>query len=237
MVALILAGGRSSRMGQDKALIPVHGIPMIRRVYDVAVQCSPPVYVISPWGDRYRPVLPDACRFIPELAAQRIDNNDTSLTGVALDKDSKVGQEEYRPGPLIGFYQGFRHILMDHQMSSDEGWLLLLACDLPQLRPDVMQKWQTQLSTTSPSTIAALPTHARKGWQPLCGFYHYRCLSSLADFLASGGQSFQQWFRLTKVDDQASQRIQALPCPDSTMLFNCNSPKDLANIVEDSPLL
>ncbi len=32
--AVILAGGKSSRMGQDKSLLPVNGAPLIRRIYE-----------------------------------------------------------------------------------------------------------------------------------------------------------------------------------------------------------
>ena len=32
---VILAGGRSSRMGRDKATIEIDGVPLIRRIYDV----------------------------------------------------------------------------------------------------------------------------------------------------------------------------------------------------------
>ena len=40
LVALILAGGKSSRMGQDKALIPWKNMPMLERVYQVANKCT-----------------------------------------------------------------------------------------------------------------------------------------------------------------------------------------------------
>ncbi|MGK7889710.1 MAG: molybdenum cofactor guanylyltransferase [Leptolyngbyaceae cyanobacterium] len=213
MATLILAGGRSSRMGRDKALIPIHGTPMIRRVYDVADQCHPPVYVISPWGDRYRPVLPDACRFIHEENGPGFSRAD-------------------RPGPLVGFYSGFRHIL-EEPSGDGNAWILLLACDLPKLQPGIIRTWQAQLTTASGSTIAALPTHPTKGWHPLCGFYHPRGLSSLADFLASGGRSFQQWL-CPSTSEQGSGRIQPLSCPDTTLLFNCNSPEDLATVMTEA---
>ena len=35
MTGVILTGGKSSRMGQDKALMPVGGVPLFRRILDV----------------------------------------------------------------------------------------------------------------------------------------------------------------------------------------------------------
>jgi len=45
--AIVLAGGQSSRMGQDKALLTVEGMPLLRRVYDVAIALCDPVYVVD----------------------------------------------------------------------------------------------------------------------------------------------------------------------------------------------
>jgi molybdenum cofactor guanylyltransferase len=36
VTAIILAGGQSKRMGRDKALIEVDGVPLLSRVYAVA---------------------------------------------------------------------------------------------------------------------------------------------------------------------------------------------------------
>ena len=58
IVALILAGGQSRRMGFDKALMAWNGEPLIQRTCRVALGCAARVYVVTPWADRYRPVLP-----------------------------------------------------------------------------------------------------------------------------------------------------------------------------------
>ncbi len=66
LTALILAGGRSSRMGQDKALMAVAGIPMLTRVCTAALHCTESVYIVTPWGARYRAIAPPACQWLHE---------------------------------------------------------------------------------------------------------------------------------------------------------------------------
>jgi len=182
--AIVLAGGRSSRMGQDKALLPIQGVPLLCLVYSIAESCADPVYVVTPWPERYQKLLPATCQFIQEMPRNH--------------------------GPLVGFAQGLAQVQTD--------WVLLLACDLPRLRVEVLQEWIAELNSAG-KAFALLPRHA-KGWEPLCGFYRRSCLPALIDFINHGGRSFQQWL--------AQHPVQLLPLSeDDQMLFNCNTPTDL----------
>ncbi len=66
LASLILAGGKSSRMGRDKALVPYQGKPMLQRVYQVAGACTEQVYVMAPWVERYENILPQECQYLVE---------------------------------------------------------------------------------------------------------------------------------------------------------------------------
>lgn len=70
LVGLILAGGKSSRMGEDKALISWQNIPMLNRVYQVANKCTEKVYIITPWPEKYQSILPTECEWLTELNSQ-----------------------------------------------------------------------------------------------------------------------------------------------------------------------
>jgi len=188
--AIVLAGGKSSRMGQDKALIPIEGVPLLQQVCGIAQSCADSVYIITPWPERYQGLLLPSCQFIREVP----------LSG-----------ESIAHGPLVGFAQGLAKVQTE--------WVLLLACDLPRLRVEVLQDWVNRLDRVGDNAIAALAHHP-KGWEPLCGFYRRRCLPQLLEFINQGGRSFQQWLR--------QYPVEVLPLAEPEMLFNCNTPEDLA---------
>ncbi|MEM1393712.1 MAG: molybdenum cofactor guanylyltransferase [Cyanobacteria bacterium P01_H01_bin.150] len=66
IAALILAGGKSSRMGTDKALVNYKGKPMLQRVYQVAAACTEQVYILTSWAERYQNILPSDCNYLIE---------------------------------------------------------------------------------------------------------------------------------------------------------------------------
>lgn len=191
--ALILAGGKSSRMGQDKALVEIHGTPMLRQVCSVAqAVLSERIYIVTAWPERYQAIVPEACQFIQEVAAQ---------------------------GPLAGFAQGLVHVQTE--------WVLLLACDLPKLDATTLRSWAEDLKNISPAVMALVSREeTQKGWEPLCAFYRQTSLDSLQQFLSRGGRSFQAW--LSQIT------VQELPWTEE-MLFNCNTPEDVARL-EQEPL-
>ncbi|WP_107668944.1 molybdenum cofactor guanylyltransferase [Cyanothece sp. BG0011] len=192
--AIILAGGKSSRMGQDKALIEVRGVPLLQRTATLIQGYANPVYVITPWVERYQRIVPSRCHLLQEVCPS--------------------GETQ---GPLVGFAQALSYVKTE--------WVLLLACDLPNLTIQCIEAWLQQLPETSDHVIACLPRH-QKGWDPLCGFYRSSCLTSLEGFIEQGGRSFQQWLH--------PQSVQELLVSDRSVLFNCNTPMDLKDIIQIS---
>ncbi|NJN88893.1 MAG: NTP transferase domain-containing protein, partial [Leptolyngbyaceae cyanobacterium SL_7_1] len=148
--------------------------------------------------DRYRSLLPADSHWIRE----------TPLPHASLPH-----------GPLVGFAQGLRHLQTD---ANPADWILLLACDLPHVSSEAIEQWRCHLPPEQmpEGAIACLPKHP-KGWEPLCGFYHRRCLPSLLAFVEGGGRSFQVWLQ--------GELVEALPLTHPQILFNCNTPEDLAN--------
>jgi len=188
LAALILAGGRSQRMGRDKALLEISGVPLLRRTWEVARSLTPEVKIVTPRRDRYQPYLPIDAQWIEE---------------------SPPPEPSSPAGPLAAFAQALTQVEAD--------WVLLLACDLPNLHPDPVNQWCQSLSQLPTAAIAYVPKTAQ-GWEPLCGWYRSPCLTSLQAYLATGQRSFQAWL------DQ-SEVVPILNVP-VDLLANCNTPAD-----------
>lgn len=190
LAALVLAGGKSSRMGKDKALIPWQGTPILKRVCQTAATCCQQVYILTAWSERYQDLLGEKYQYLKEF---------------------NPGQ-----GPLVALAQGLAQITRDYSID----WILLLACDLPQLETEILKTWSNQLSQLPPETLALVPRR-REGWEPLCGFYRPAVRNSLQNFIEQGGRSFQVW-----LSNLPAQSI-AVGEKEAKMLWNCNTPADL----------
>lgn len=201
---MVLAGGRSRRMGKDKALLPTeHGQPLLQKIVQTVQPLAAEIVVVTPWPERYQD-------FIPEFA-----------TLIKEPPPSSLLEPSFSAGPLSGFAYGWQAI------SSD--WCLLLACDLPFLETTVMQHWWDWLITHLNETDALLApiaslTKGLKDWEPLCGYYHRRCIPSLTQHLQSGQHSFQSW-----LSEKPIVMYQSVP---KRMLFNCNTPNDWATVTQ-----
>lgn len=125
--AIVLAGGESSRMGRDKALLKLGKDTLLSHVCSVARECTAQTYVISPWIEKYQHFLSPGCQPVKE----QLVLNATSNT------------------PLIGFAQGIKLVKTE--------WVLLLACDLPHLSSSQVKQWLLALTTVLPAEIALLP--------------------------------------------------------------------------------
>jgi len=216
IIAIALAGGKSSRMGRDKALLEINGETLLFKTCQTALEVADAIYVVVHSQQQY------------EMVIANFPSKNTFTKSVSMIVDQQFD------GALVGFWQGLQAI------SEPTDWILLLACDLPNLQGDILQIWAAHLADLPESAIAYLPRHTnydskknpndnlRKQWEPLCGFYRGLCRDSLIEFINQGGRSFQKWLENLEVIE--IENVSA------SMLFNCNTTEDFDSVQSISPL-
>ncbi|NJN32120.1 MAG: NTP transferase domain-containing protein, partial [Synechococcales cyanobacterium RM1_1_8] len=128
ITGLVLAGGQSRRMGQDKALLCWRGEALLTRTCRLALGLGDRLWVITSRPDTYRPHLPPGC-------------------GILLEPPIAPGARS--PGPLLALARGLAAVETD--------WALLLACDLPCLRAVDLQRAAADLAGLPAAVAAYLP--------------------------------------------------------------------------------
>jgi molybdenum cofactor guanylyltransferase len=86
ITTIVLAGGQSRRMGQDKSLLEINGESLLQRTTDLALAVSRSVLVVTAWPDRYQLVVSSDCQWV-------------------IDRRNE--------GPLVGFAQGLTAVETD----------------------------------------------------------------------------------------------------------------------------
>ncbi len=207
---IVLAGGMSRRMGRDKARVEISGVPLLTKVCALGLAVSDSVHVVAGADRDYSDILPKGCKFVIDRVLE---------------------------GPLVALVNAMVMLApqpqsLGEQDCGDDGLILVLACDLPNLSVAVVQDWVGQLDGLSRETIAYLPKSdllkPEQGWEPLCGFYRMSAIESLQVFVKSGGRSFQRWLS----QESVLPFVQELEWDDRSVFLNCNTPGNLHHFTQ-----
>ena len=156
MLGAIQAGGRSRRMGSDKAWLPLGGRPLIEHVLAAARPVVERLVIIidlrSPQAERYR-----------DFAAK---------SGVEVQPDLHPGI-----GPLGGIETALAGC------SSGES-ALILACDLPYLSPELLALLRSRHEQGG--AAVTVPVDGDGLLQPLVAVYSEACRPAIADLIGAG---------------------------------------------------
>ena len=106
LASLILAGGRSRRMGCPKEGLVIAGKTMLERTAETLLKCSNPVIVVRRDALQVLPATPGRVRII--------DDNEPKL------------------GPLMAIVTGMRHLLAVEKLRATDT-LFVTGCDAPML--------------------------------------------------------------------------------------------------------
>ena len=160
--AYILAGGRSSRFGSDKALACLDGIPLAKRLADRLAKICSSVTIVTRQGERY-----------DELTTRSIEDEFEFLgpmAGVIRALQDTVSRENRESWTLVTSCD----LLEWH-----DAWY-----------ERMIQAVREEANQDRSPHVAAFHT-AEKRWQPFPGLYHVALLPIANELLNRGQRSMQ----------------------------------------------
>ena len=200
LAVLILAGGRSRRMGQDKIWLPLgaDAVPLIERV----------VARVRPLAQEFL-FSANAPEPFTELVA--------SLRGQGIE--AQVVPDRFPgAGPLAGLHAGLSAARCE--------LLLAVAGDMPFINPALM----THLVALAPGFDVVIPElpHPRTGEpvkEPLHAIYRRSCLAAAAARLGAGERQMVGFLPDVRVRIVLPDEIRCFD-PELRSFFNVNTPED-----------
>ena len=190
MTGILLAGGRSQRMGSDKALLELAGETFLARgVRLLRTLCQDVLIAARPGQD------------LPEIRGCRL-----------------VRDEAPDLGPLAGIAAGLA--------ASGDDWHLVLACDLPLARPELLR-----LLCAKAGEADAVVPHAEGRLQPLLAVYSRACLEPAQAALRSGTRAIAAMLDRVEVRLVPEDELRAAD-PDLVSFINVNTHEDYQMILD-----
>jgi molybdopterin-guanine dinucleotide biosynthesis protein A len=196
--AIILAGGRSSRMGRAKPALPFGQVTILQRIIAELRLVFDDVIVVS----------------APALA-EAFDPNElvSGTTGVRLIRD----EVEYA-GPAVALARGL--VVARNEIS------FVCSCDLPLLRAEVAQALCDWLREMPASCAAVIPEISGR-LQPLAAAYRSTCGPIIAA-IAADGESRLTAITMRLNTRQAGEAELRRLDPELLSFLNVNTPEDYA---------
>lgn len=217
---VILAGGQSRRLGQDKAVADFGGEPLLRRVIRRAV-----AGLASGDGDG-----------LASGGGDSLASGDGAVDVVVAVSDARRAAAlplapEYRiaidpcpgGGALGGIYSGLA--------AAGADWALVVACDLPFLSPPLLRYLAAQRRQADIDAVAAVVPLVGGRPEPTHAIYSRRCLPAIRARLAAGqlkAAGFLDDVAVRYLDEAELRRHD----PQLLSFYNINYPGDLARARE-----
>lgn len=168
---IILCGGRGKRMGQDKGLLIINGIPLILRIIERAMDVADEVIL----------VLRDENQF--KNYEKILENLNFISKNLLVSFDFVKDQ-----GPLMGIYTGLK------QVSSKQ--VLIVPCDSPLISRSFMEK---MLNYNRTDFDVIVPQWFDGRLEPLHAIYNKNIADKINYLLNDGKKDVKSLFKLVKV--------------------------------------
>src|SRR5258706_12924012 len=211
-IAVVLCGGKSSRMGRPKALLPFDGEPLVAHIARALGRLFPEVVVVAAPGKEFVGLLgllgsqPDDTNE-PDQPNERKNPNQLNQPEIRVVVDEVAHQ-----GPVGSFYYGIG--------AAGGDFSFVTSCDAAFLNPALIEYLVRQL----PGYDVVAP-YWESLFQPLHAVYRKSVRPLLKDQLERG--ELRPIYLYDKVPTRkvAEDEIRSLD-PEGWSFFNMNSPED-----------
>jgi molybdopterin-guanine dinucleotide biosynthesis protein A len=210
ITGIVLAGGKSSRMGGEKGLILLDSKPMIAYAIEaLAPFCSE--ILISSNSNAYDHL--GYC-VVPDIIANS--------------------------GPMGGIYscmlqsqpEGKKKVLPQRHKDTEENteWFFVLSCDVPRITSEIVG----HIISLSDDVDITVPWHGDEHYEPLCAVYNTRLLPIMESYIRTGN------FKIPELINQVNAHripVQYDPVLEEAYFYNVNTRQELhalGKIMSDS---
>lgn len=196
---VVLAGGRSRRMGQPKAALEIGGEPLLRRVIGRLRGALPGLLVVGP--EELAPLVPE----------------------VVVIPDARPAA-----GPLAGPLAGLEAALSYLAALPGKPYrrAFVVACDMPFVAPALVRA-MALFAATEASAAEAAALRGERGLEPLHAVYSLSLWGDVTALLDSGERSMGALLGRVRVAEFPAEMAAALD-PSGRSAFNANTPEEWA---------
>jgi molybdopterin-guanine dinucleotide biosynthesis protein A len=177
LTGIILAGGKSSRLGFNKIEIKIASIPLfIDQIFKLSFFCNE--ILISTTENNYNFVKDELARlnhyykyFYKQCNLKRIPDVDIfkdeeSLANSDVDSDGDLKCK----GPVCGIYNGIKH--------AQNFYSIILAFDMPFISFRLLN-FLTRINNSQNEPVDAFIIKTEKGFEALCSLYSKNCINPI----------------------------------------------------------
>ncbi|MFB5674793.1 molybdenum cofactor guanylyltransferase [Paenibacillus terreus] len=204
VTGIVLAGGKSSRMGTDKSRLELDGMTVLEKIAGELQQ-----------------------------AAGRVIAAGSNDSGVPADLET-VPDHYPGQGPLAGLHAGLQASETEWNIVCACDMPLVNAEALLALRAEAAKRWikEGQLTAGDEACDAVIPVIGGRR-QPLLAAYHRRVLPGLEERLRTGQLRMQDWLDTINAAYVEGKALAASgPLSADKVFFNMNEPDDYRRVCE-----
>ena len=214
LTVVIQAGGQSSRMGEDKALKPFLGRPLIQRVIERLSPLADEMIVTTNRPAEYE-FLNTSSALLEGRSSLRYPKGTLSVR-IRLVADLKPGR-----GALGGLYTAIA--------SAKHEFVAVAACDMPFVSKSFFEG-ASRLMVEEEADVVIAKTD--EGYEPFHALYRrLTCLSAIEAAIAADQWKVIAWFPQVKVKTLSPDEVKVFD-PSGLCFWNLNTPEEFAQAEE-----